>query len=664
MNTLIDKRTNIDPMRIAWLLRADLRRGEPVDGPISDWFKMWWLINGPREYPAWTDHSKLRKAELFRPLPQWPTHGGFGMSPALHFLLGIRQDIAAKFDVSTSEGLWDAIAWFFVHGLKDHRLESALDERTLAELDATPPFLMNKEDVKEETPEITWLMFFTWKTSDYLKTSYDIRSVSDRQKYVAWFLMNGVKQLGLIPLVTSRWKEWLRQPVLKNQTGASVPRAVHMLWQQHQQLQQAFDLRTEIGIRGLSLWSEEVWQTQAELSWIDHATDKTERKESILGERPFGLNLIGFAFGELGIGEDVRMAARACEAASIPFTVINIQPGETLRQADYALAAHISDSTDQNDLAPYAFNLFCLTGFDTARVYLERGNDLFKGRYNIGWWPWELPVWPSNWELAFDVVEEVWAATSFTYQMYNSAVSKLNSSSPTPVTLMPMPASVDRVIPLTRRKLELPADKFLFLYVFDFNSYLARKNPVAALEAFQMAFDRNDDSVRLVFKTMNANSENTDWQQFIKSCEKDARIIVMNKTMQRGEVLGLIRATDAYLSLHRSEGLGRTLAEAMLFGKPVIATDFSGNTDFVDSAHAYPVKWSPRSVNLGEYPYVTELDSAWWAEPSISHAAEQMSKARKSRTDSRIIRFAKSTFSPTRIGKMLLKRIQKLESER
>lgn len=620
------ERANIDPMRVAWLLRADLRRGAPAGGPVSDWFKMWWLIIGPREYPASVDHAKLRDAGLFEPLPDWPSQHGFGMTPALRFLLDTREDLASNFDVTTDEGLLHAVAWLFVHGVREHRLVPALDERTLAALDAVPPFFANDSAASEDKPDITWLMFFVWRISPDLQKHFDLQRVEDRQRYLSWFLLDGVPQLQLAPMLAPRWRAWLRHPVLGNAEKAAVPRAAYLLWQRYEQLQRAFDLNTEQGIAGLAMWSAEVWRTQRELSWIDQTLHASAPPVSHVTERPFGLNLIGFAFGELGIGEDVRMAVAACEAAGIPFAVVNIHPGDTLRQADQALAAHVAKAGEQDAPAPYAFNLFCLTAFDTARVLLERGDGLFNGHYNIGWWPWELPVWPQDWSLVFDLVDEVWAATTFTHQMYTEAAARA-SSVPTPVTLVPMPASVDRVKPMSRKELGLPQDKFLFLYVFDFNSYLTRKNPLATVKAFRQAFDASNSSVGLVLKTMNANPKNPEWKRFIRECSKDPRIIILDQTMERGEVLGLIQMCDAYVSLHRSEGLGRTLAEAMLFGKPVVGTNFSGPVDFVTAEFGFPVEWLPLHLAEGDYPFVTTADNAWWADPIIQSAAEKMQAA-------------------------------------
>jgi glycosyltransferase involved in cell wall biosynthesis len=360
----------------------------------------------------------------------------------------------------------------------------------------------------------------------------------------------------------------------------------------------------------------------------------------------FGVNLIGFAYGELGIGEDLRMAVQACQAAGVPFMVLNINPGKDLRQADRQLARLCTDNIA--DL-PYAINIFCLTGFDTLRVFAERGPALFNGRYNIGWWPWELPVWPRRWRAAFSLVDEVWAATRFTQKMFNQATGK-------PVNLMPLPVSVGRLKPTSRRALGLPARRFLFLYVFDANSYLARKNPQAVIDAFQRAFPPTDVAVGLVLKTMNSQPDNPAWQALVAACAADQRITLLDRTLDRPVVLGLVKACDAYVSLHRSEGFGRTLAEALLLGKPVVGTNYSGNTDFLTTATGYPVKWTRRELVAGDYPFVEAQDSAWWAEPDLAHAAKQMRAAREAAGSEWALQLptqVASRFCPAAIGRRM-----------
>ena len=138
------------------------------------------------------------------------------------------------------------------------------------------------------------------------------------------------------------------------------------------------------------------------------------------------------------------------------------------------------------------------------------------------------------------------------------------------------------------------------MFVFDSNAYLARKNPLAVIAAFQRAHPAGDGSVGLVLKTMNGRADSDAWRQFVAVCAADPRITLLD----------------------------RTLAEAMLLGKPVVGTNFSDNTDFLTQDTGYPVKWTRRAVAPGEYPFIEPADQAWWADPDIPDAARQLSAAR------------------------------------
>lgn len=658
----------ISPVQLAWRLRPDLRAGRAAAEPVSEDFAMWWLVDAAREYPAAVSPEPGDYVELFTPLDEGTSLGWFGVTPLLQHMFKWRSDLRETFDLRSEDGQRRAIAWLYAHGLREYRLLDMVDTITLAELDKTPPFLYLPDAPLTQNPDPTWLMYLVWLSSSELQQHFSLDDREGQQAYLEWFLFTGVDTLGLTALMAPRWRKWLAQRLTNTPGRVPLPRVGLLLWKQRPELRQAFNLNEDQGWAALTRWVQDNRHSDPALRWLWEAPvaeRRAARGKRKPKQRPFGLNLIGFAFGELGIGEDLRMAVAACEAAGIPFTVLNIHAGDGLRQADQALAGFIDAaavSADQQ--APYAINLFCLTGFDTGRVFLERGEALFNARYNIGWWPWELPVWPRDWPMAFQLVDEVWAATEFTRAMYEQALEQARGtlgSHKVPVTRMPLPATVARVTPRSRQQLGLPEDKFLFLYVFDFNSYLARKNPFAAVAAFRKAFPPRDRDVGLVLKTMNGDPDHPVWRDFLRECAKDQRIIVLDTTMERGEVLGLIQCCDAYVSLHRSEGFGRTLAEAMLFGKPVVATDFSGNVDFLKKSLGFPVQWSRMPVYEGEYPFITPADKAWWANPDIPHAAEQLGAARQAASDpaftARVQKFAEKCFSPAHIGALMQQRL-------
>jgi len=253
-----------------------------------------------------------------------------------------------------------------------------------------------------------------------------------------------------------------------------------------------------------------------------------------------------------------------------------------------------------------------MTGFETMHLWLKK-LELFKDKYVIGYWPWELPKWPEKYHLAYSLVDEVWASSLYTKEAYKDA--------PIPVNYMPMAVSVERLNKKLKRKdFKLPNKNFLFLFVFDFMSYPERKNPFAAIQSFISAFPKGNEKINLILKISNVQKKDPQWKKIKKLCNKDKRIIILDKTYSREQILALFNVCDAYVSLHRSEGFGRTMAEALLLEKPVIATNFSGNIDFINTKNAYPVSYQLIKLKKNQYP-------AWqqqqWADVNIMDAIKQ-----------------------------------------
>lgn len=592
----LGERRTLLAIRLAWLLRADVRRNRSVSDPDAfDDFLVWWAVNGRREYPAWTQLPESVKSLLFEPLAEYPSFGRLGVSRLVTYLLSVRKDVAAQTDLSSQEGIWEMLAWLFAYGLREHHLLDAVDVTTQAALDAPVPFLA--ADVLDSGEALlTWLMFFLWRKDPAILRAFDIRLARERRRYAAWFHNEGRSLVGLAPV---------------NQEQTQPPPRLQPTW------------------KGL-----------------DGSRSSTPSRPAL------GVNLVGFAYGELGIGEDLRMAAEACERAAIPYSIVGIALKTSGREQDRLLEGRV---LAPDACLPYSVNVLCLTAFDTARLFLEQGESLFRDHYNIGWWPWELANWPQHWQCAFDLVDEVWAATEFTFRAYRDAAPPAKS-----IHRMPLAASVDRCGAFGREHFDLPTERFLYLYVFDCNSYLARKNPLAAVTAFQEAFPDRSEPVGLVLKTMNASPTHPIWQQLEEACRSDSRIVLLAPTLDRPELLALIKACDAYVSLHRSEGFGRTLAEAMLFGKPVVATDYSGNRDFIEPHVAFPVRYHEVPVRSGEYPFF-EPDRADWAEPDIQDAAQQMRRARREATQPawsrRLLAHARDRFSPDTVGAKMRARL-------
>jgi glycosyltransferase involved in cell wall biosynthesis len=237
-----------------------------------------------------------------------------------------------------------------------------------------------------------------------------------------------------------------------------------------------------------------------------------------------------------------------------------------------------------------------------------------NGRYNICGWQWELPHWPDKWAPLLNIPDEIWAQSRFVQTMFQAATDK-------PVTYMPL--AVDKPVfhPVSKSFFGIPEQAFTFLSVFDCNSWIKRKNPLAAIRAFDAAFPRSRSDVRLVVKIMNSRPDLAEYQELLQQAGNDPRIIVIDKFLSRNDMLALIDCCDVFVSLHRSEGFGRVIAEAMYIGKPVISTNFSGSVDFAFEQTAYTVDGPLVALQPGDY---VEFENQHWMDPDVGMAADAM----------------------------------------
>jgi glycosyltransferase involved in cell wall biosynthesis len=174
---------------------------------------------------------------------------------------------------------------------------------------------------------------------------------------------------------------------------------------------------------------------------------------------------------------------------------------------------------------------------------------------------------------------------------------------------------------LRRADFGLLEDKFVFYFSFDFRSYASRKNPLAAVAAFRRAFPRRNASAALLLKTIGSDWLLEERDRLLEAIDGDPRILLIDREFTRPRAIALLALSDCFLSLHRSEGFGRGPAEAMLLGKPVIVTDYSGTADFATPATTLLIDYKLVPVADEEYPGAS---GQVWAEPDIDQAAAAM----------------------------------------
>ncbi len=325
-----------------------------------------------------------------------------------------------------------------------------------------------------------------------------------------------------------------------------------------------------------------------------------------------GINLIGHFQAETGVGEGARSNLRIVQAAGIPCLVNNV-----VDPRSHNLESLPDNLTSTN---PFLTNLLTINA-DEFPTYVPKHRQYMLGHFNIGYWAWEVPEFPEEWAPSFGYVDEVWTPSSFTRE----AVA---AQSPVPVMVVPhsMDTSFLHEAVADRSKFGLDPNVFVFLFLFDFDSYLDRKNPLGLIQAYKMAFGSRQ-GVQLLIKSVHGAAHSEGLSMVQRACA-GSNIRVLDCNLTREDKHELMSAADCYISLHRSEGFGLTLAEAMLCGKPVIATGYSGNLDFMSDEDSFLVPYKLIAIERTCGPYKAGFH---WADPDLDYAVEAMRTVERQR---------------------------------
>lgn len=317
---------------------------------------------------------------------------------------------------------------------------------------------------------------------------------------------------------------------------------------------------------------------------------------------PDGVNLIGDIRVDTGLGQSMRYVSDILDKAGVDNLIYNYYVPPGYNMTDHSCDYKISDKLKYN------VNIFHINASEMSVGFMDLGREFWDGHYNIGFWVWEMQEFPEEWMTAFKLVDEIWTPSDFVSNIFRKYTDK-------PVYTVPFPVSAVTDEQYDRAYFGLPEDKFLYMMMYDGGSGMPRKNPEAVLESYKKAFgiDRND--VALVVKL----KENSDKDiEYIKKIMNGYKIYFIDKNLSRVEVNSLMKCADVYVSLHRSEGFGLTCAEAMVVGTPVIATDWSATTQFMDKNSACMVDCKLVSLDKDMLPFKKGYK---WAEADTDCAA-------------------------------------------
>lgn len=332
-----------------------------------------------------------------------------------------------------------------------------------------------------------------------------------------------------------------------------------------------------------------------------------EARWSVADSLADGIDVVGYLTRESSLGDVGRRLRSAVEAAGVSVGGLAYQ-----RTA----SPELHDAARSADVIAHRHTLAVVNADQFPALAMDHPELFAAGTHRIGYWFWELEHVPAEMRRAASLVDEIWVGSEFVADAFRAAVR-------TPVRCVPVP--VPEPVASERRRGSFPAlshvaDRFLFAVVFDHFSVTERKNPVGVVEAFTRAFAPDEGPV-LVVKSMNAARRWPQHQHVVHAAAGRPDVVLWDEHLSRPDQMAFVREVDALVSLHRSEGLGLHLAEAMWLGTPVIATRYSGNLDFMDDESALLVDAAMTPVVRGEGVYPA---CASWAEPDIDQAAAAM----------------------------------------
>lgn len=346
--------------------------------------------------------------------------------------------------------------------------------------------------------------------------------------------------------------------------------------------------------------------TQQRRRWVARAT-------ALIAPRPDrrpppasgGVAVVGELSYPSGLGEGARLMLQALERLGVPSYGLDIGtflPGGARRITEIL-----------PDAVPLVVHV---NSPQMARAMMRLPRALIRGRRIIGYWAWELPTFPPDWREGAAFVHEIWATSHFTAEALEPIL-------PGRVRVVTHPLAFAPPVPsaLGRRDFGLPDDAVLVLASFNLASSLERKNPLGMIAAFRAAFGDRADRI-LVLKLGNPSHFQDDFARIRQAIGDAGNIRLETRTLEMADNYALMAACDIVLSLHRSEGFGRIPAEGMLLGRPVVATGWSGNMDFMDADSADLVGY--RLIPAVDPRGVFEAPGAVWADPDIDQAGQAL----------------------------------------
>ncbi|ONI72741.1 glycosyl transferase [Actinosynnema sp. ALI-1.44] len=396
----------------------------------------------------------------------------------------------------------------------------------------------------------------------------------------------------------AEFQRWLSTPSTPPAEAAGMNRLVMAVWEQRDDLRRAFPSPCGSDAAAFRHWcrthgvAEEMvpkWALPQEPRALRPPVDE------------FGVNIAGYLTAELGLGEMGRIISKMVERAGIPLVSV---------VEEHSLACSTALALPPTAGRPrFPVTIMAVNG-DQTELLMSSYPEIGHERYRIGLWAWELEDFPASQHGGYDLVDEIWTVSEFCAKAFARHTS-------VPVKVIPVPVLDPGLPPRQPRQ---PGEPAQFFFAFDYNSTGERKNPWGVVKAFKKAFPGRTD-VKLVIKATNGQLHAKAVERLLYEVDGDPRIELVERYLSVAELNKLYADSDCYVSLHRSEGFGLTVAEAMMRGMAVISTDYSSTTEFFDDDSGWPIPYRTVEVGPGWPPYQQD---GHWADPDLDAAAAAM----------------------------------------
>ncbi len=331
----------------------------------------------------------------------------------------------------------------------------------------------------------------------------------------------------------------------------------------------------------------------------------------------FGVNLVAAVTGNAGLGVTARNVALSLQQHGVPLVILDTIHSWGERVPAPGIEAPFARRPD--DLC-HPVNLYVLSNQAFEKLFQANPWLLARDRFHAAWVWWEASCLPPTWARMWSTLDVAIAGSAFVAQVLGRDLAF------TPVVEAAHPLHLPEGVVADRERFGLPAGATVFSASFDPNSDPMRKNPAGTIQAFRAAFPADRD-VCLAIRMNNAAGPVGDevLREMRRFAQDDPRIRFVLEPLSYAQVLSFYCSSDVYVSLHRGEGLGLGLLEAMAFGKPVIATAWSGNTSFMGHDCGCPVRYRMIPVNgAWEFFRPAFAGGAMWADPVLDDAVQWM----------------------------------------